>query len=244
MDRQEDSPTPDIRRHRGPRTSRFLTALLLALLTAANFSGCQIIIGTLLTLQGRPMATCEFTAMTKKKLAEKGKKVVVLATSTAEALSEEPSLDLDIIDSVSRRLQLDNVNVVDPYKVGAFIDENGGIKESTPLAPIGVKFKADYIVLFKFNKFGYGAPNTPGMFQGHASYKVVVVEMVKDKDATDGKRAKVIYNRAFESTFPKNRLVAADEAGTPELFKSKYMARISEDLTRLFVDYRPEDEIN
>jgi hypothetical protein len=243
MDRQADSPTPDSRKCR-LRTGGPLTPLLLALLMAVNFSGCQIIIGTLLTLQGRPMATCEFTSMTKKKLAEKGKKVVVISSATAEAQSEEPSLDLDIIDSVSRRLQLDNVNVVDPYKVGAWIDENGGIKEETPLAPIGVKFNADYIVLFKFNKFGYAAANTPGMFQGHASYKVVVVEMVKDKDATGGKRAKVIYNRAFESQFPTNRPVAADEAGTPEVFKSKYMSRISQDLTRLFVDYRPEDEIN
>jgi hypothetical protein len=82
------------------------------------------------------------------------------------------------------------------------------------------------------------------MYQGHASYKVVVVEMVKSKDADGGKRAKVIYNRAFESKFPTNRPVSADEAGTLEVFKSKYMSRISEDLTRLFVDFRPEEEIN
>src|SRR5262245_17081710 len=101
MERQADSPTP------GPRCQpgfRAVTALLLALLTSANFSGCQIIIGTLLTLQGRPMATCEFTAMTRKKLSEKGKRVVVLTSATAQAQAEEPSLDLDIIDSVSRRL--------------------------------------------------------------------------------------------------------------------------------------------
>ena len=244
MDRQADSATPFSPLERVPGTGRPVAVGLLALLAVVSISGCQIVIGTLMTLQGRPMTTCEFTSMTKKKLSEKGKKVVVLCSPTAQAQSEEPSLDLDIIDSVSRRLQTDSVDVVDPYKVGAWIDENGGIKEETPLAPIGTKFNADYIVLFKFNKFGYAAPNTPGMYQGHASYKVVVVEMVKDKDATDGKRAKVIYNRAFESKFPTNRPVAADEAGTLELFKSKYMSRISEDLTRLFVDFRPEDEIN
>jgi hypothetical protein len=241
MDRQADSPTPRSRCRPGLRAA---TALVLALLTGTSFPGCQIVIGTLMTLQGRPMATCEFTAMTKKKLAEKGKKVVVLSSSTAQAQIEERSLDLDIIDSVSRRLQLDNVDVIDPYKVGAWIDEHGGITEETPLEPIGVKFNADYIVLFKFNNFGYGAANTHGLYQGHASYKVVVVEMVKDKNAREGKRAKVIYNRPFESTFPKNRPVSADEAGTLEVFKSNYMSRLSQDLTRLFVDYRPEDEIN
>jgi len=241
MDRQADPRTPEFRHPRGVRPA---IALLLALLTGASFSGCQIIIGTLLTLQGRPMATCEFTAMTKKKLSEKGKRVVVLTSCASQAQANEPSLDLDIIDSVSRKLQLDNVNVVDPYKVGAWIDEHGGIKEETPLDPIGMKFNADYIVLFKFNDFGYNAANTSGLYQGHASYKVVVVEMVKDKNAKDGKRAKVIYNRPFESKFPKNRPVSADEAGTLEVFKSNYMSRLGQELTRLFVDYRPEDEIN
>ena len=156
----------------------------------------------------------------------------------------QPSLDLDIIDAVSRRLQIENVDVVDPHKVGTWIDDNGGIKESTKLDPIGVKFNADYIILIKFNSFGYREDHSPNLYRGHASYKVVVVEMVKDEHAKSGKRAKMLYSHAFGSKHPANRPVAVEEVGTPELFKSQYMARLSQDLARLFVDYEATDQIN
>ncbi len=245
MDRLANAQTRQLLLPRG--TGSFPRRALLmgvAGLLAGTLPGCQIIIGSLLTLQGRPKTTCEFTNMTHgKSLAEKGKKVVVLATSSAGAQSEEPSLDLDIIDSVSRRLQIENVDVVDPHKVGTWLDDNGGIKETTRLDPIGVKFNADYVVLFQFKDYGYREDNSPTLYRGHASYEVVVVEMVSDKNVKLGKRAKVIYKRHFESKYP-NRPISEDEAGTLEVFKTKYLARLSQDLTRLFVDYRPEDEIN
>jgi hypothetical protein len=245
MDRLADTQTqPHVLPRRTGTFRRRALLLVAAGLLAGTLPGCQIIIGSLLTLQGRPKTTCEFTNMTRgKSLAEKGKKVIVLSTSSWSAQREEPSLDLDIIDSVSRRLQIENVDVVDPHKVGTWIDDNGGIKDTTELDPIGVKFNADYIVLFTFTDYGYREDNSPSLYRGHASYKVVVVEMVSDRNAKRGKRAKVIYNRHFESKYP-NRPISEDEAGTLEVFKSKYMGRLSQDLTRLFVDYRPEDEIN
>ena len=77
-----------------------------------------------------------------------------ISSSAARAQWEEPSLDLDIIAEVSRRLKIENVDVVDPHMVGTWIDDNGGIDENTRLDPIGMKFNADYIILFKFNNFG------------------------------------------------------------------------------------------
>jgi hypothetical protein len=230
---------------RRPSAFRRRALLLAAAHLAATLPGCQIIIGTLMTLQGRPKTTCEFTRMTHgKSLAEKGKKVIVLSCSSAGAQSEEPSLDLDIIAEVSRRLQIENVDVVDPHKVGTWIDDNGGIKESTKLDPIGIKFNADYIILFNFSNFGYLEPNSQNLYRGHASYKVVVVEMVKNERSPGGKQARMLYSHAFESKYPLNRPVAVEEVGTPELFKSRYKARLSQELARLFVDYETSEEIN
>jgi hypothetical protein len=149
---------------------------LAAAFLVANFSGCQIVIGVLQILNGFPKTTCEFTAWTKKRLSEKGKRVIVVCSSPSAAQTEEPALDLDVIAVVSRRLKADNVTVVDPHKVTTWIDDNGGITESTDLAPIGVEFAADYIILFRFTDFGYLEPNSPGMFRGHASVTAVVDE--------------------------------------------------------------------
>lgn len=234
-------------RHPAPPSGRRLFRAAALCLTAAffvaSFSGCQIVIGVLQILNGFPKTTCEFTAWTKKRLSEKGKRVIVLCSSPSAAQTEEPALDLDVIAVVSRRLKADNVTVVDPHKVTTWLDDNGGITESTDLAPIGREFAADYIILFRFTDFGYLEPNSPGMFRGRASVKIVVVEMIDDKNAEGGKKAKIIYNKPFESKYPANRPVSAEEVGRPELFKSQFMGRLSDDLARKFIDYRPEDEI-
>src|SRR5262245_39052043 len=235
MDRPENSPLQNAPRSRGHSYLRFAAPLLSALLLAITLPGCQIIIGSLMTLQGRPKTTCEFTRMTHgKSMTEKGKKVLVVATASSSAQFGEPSLVFDVIGEVSRRLKTKNVDVVDPHLVGIWIDDNGGINEDTSLDPLGNKFNADYIILINFTDFGYHEQNSPNLYRGHAAYKVAVAEMVRDSKARDGKRAKLLYSHAFSSKYPQNRPQSVDEVGTPELFKSKYMARLSVELERLF----------
>ena len=224
------------------RRARGTRALFVALLIC-NLSGCQIVIGVLQIFQGFPKTTCDFTNMTHgRKLTEKNKKVVVLSSSVDSARVEVPSLDLDIISEVSRRLKIANIKIVDEHKVANWIDEHGNITTKTDLQPIGEHFKADFVVLFTFDDFGYREENSPDLYRGHASGKVVVAEMIDDGIKPGTKRAKVIYNKPFNSKYPLNRPVSADQEG-PDLFKQRFMLQLSQTLTRLFVDYRPEDEI-
>lgn len=217
-------------------------ALLLASLIC-SLSGCQIVIGVLQIAQGFPKTTCDFTKFTHgRKLTEKNKRVVVLSSSVNSARVEVPSLDLDIISEVSRRLKIADIKVVDEHKVNTWIDEQGNITPATDLELIGEHFKADFLVLFTFDDFGYREENSPDLYRGHASGKVVVAEMIDDGIKPGKKRAKVIYNKPFNSKYPQNRPVSADQEG-PDLFKQKFMGQLSQTLTRLFVDYRPEDEI-
>jgi hypothetical protein len=220
----------------------FVRALMLAFLFF-NFSGCQIVVGVLQILQGFPKTTCDFTTATNgRKLTEKNKKVIVLSSSVNAAQEELPSLDLDIIAAVSRQFKIANIKVVDEHKVATWIDDNGQITAATDLEPLGKHFKADFIVLFTFDDFGYLEENSPSLYRGHASGKVVVAEMTDDGVKPGTKRAKIIYNKPFNSKHPANRSISADMEG-PDTFKQKFMLQLSQTLTRLFVDYRPEDEI-
>ena len=224
------------------RCARGAQALLAALLIC-NLSGCQIVIGVLQIFQGFPKTTCDFTRITQgRKLTEKNKKVVVLSSSVDSARVEVPSLDLDIISAVSRQLKIANIKVVDDHKVAHWIDENDNITAATDLQPIGEHFKADFVVLFTFDDFGFREEHSPDLYRGHASGKVVVAEMIDDGIKPGTKRAKVIYNKPFNSKYPLNRPVSIDQEG-PDTFKQKFMGQLSQTLTRLFVDYRPEDEI-
>jgi hypothetical protein len=240
MDRLAD--LSNIRLIRAPGSAWRVVLPLLAALCLCQLSGCQIVIGVLQIFQGFPKTTCDFSKMTNRKLTEKGKKVIVLSTCSAGALSEEPSLDLDVIAEVSRRLKIENVRIVAPHKVATWIDDHGGITKDTDLEPIGTHFKADFIVLFTFDSYGYREDNSPGLYRGHAAGKVVVAEMVDSEFNPKKKRAKVIYNKPFDSKYPKERPMSADQEG-PDLFKRRFMGELSQTLTRLFIDYRPEDEI-
>ncbi|HLJ12411.1 MAG TPA: hypothetical protein VKU82_14550 [Planctomycetaceae bacterium] len=213
----------------------------MSLLLAGNLSSCQIVIGVLQMAQGFPKTTCDFTKMTKRSLAEKEKKVIVLSTSTAQAQSEQPSLDIDVIAEVSRRLKNENINVIADNKVADWIDDHGGVTEKTDLTEIGRKFRADFIVLFSFDDFGYREENSPGLYRGHAACKVVVVEMVGSKASVGTKSAKLVYSKPFNSKFP-NQPISAEREG-PDVFRQRYIGHLSQELVRLFVDYRPEDEI-
>ncbi|HEY2253475.1 MAG TPA: hypothetical protein VGH74_20515 [Planctomycetaceae bacterium] len=229
-----------------PRTLPLLLstarALLIALLLA-NLSSCQIVIGVLQIAQGFPKTKCDFTKTTHgRKLTEKDKRVVILSSSVDSARVEVPSLDIDIISAVSRQLKVAGVKVVDDHKVANWIDENDMITTATDLLPLGEHFKADFVVLFTFDDFGYREENSPSLYRGHASGKVVVAELVDDGIKPGKKRARVIYNKPFNSKYPLNRPVSVDQEG-PDTFKQKFMTQLGQTLTRLFVDYRPEDEI-
>jgi hypothetical protein len=218
-------------------------ALLAAALLLTSFSGCQIVIGVLQIFQGFPKTPSDFSVKTHhRSLAEKGKRVVVLCTSTPGSQSEEPSLDLDVMAEVSRRFKVEKIDVVPSHKVARWIDDRGQINLGTEIEPIAKAFKADFVVVFSFDDFGYLEENSPTMFRGHASCRIVVTELVDDKSTPTKKRAKVIYNCPFTTKFPNNRPISADQEG-PDLFKRRFMGQLCEQLTRKFVDYRPEDEI-
>lgn len=239
MDRRQHS-----RRER-PGASRALArriacGLLVTVLAGAS-SGCQIVIGVLMMLGGPPTIEADFKQYTKKSLADKGKKVVVLSTSNARSQSQHPSLDVDIIAEVSRRLKTQKIEVVDSHKVANWIDDHGGITDATDLAAIGPEFGADYIILFKFDDFALLEENTTNLYRGRAKGKVLVVEVTKGEGEKAKATARTIYNKPFDSKYPLHQPVSADTEN-PEVFKQGYLARLSEELAKLFYDHRPGEE--
>jgi hypothetical protein len=224
------------------RSLRLAEVMLLGLLLLAPLSGCQIVIGVLTTLQGFPKDDADFKKQTNgRRLDEKGKKVAILSTSESSAQSELPSLDLDVIAELTRRFQAQKIKVVDSHKINNWIDDNGGISDASDLAEIGPKFGADFIVLIKFNDFGFLEENSRNLYRGHAAGTVVVVEL---KPAAAGGKpvARQIYHRPFDSKYPLHQPISADQE-KPSLFKQRYLSRLSEELARLFYDHRPGEEM-
>jgi hypothetical protein len=217
---------------------RVACTLALAVLLASGLSGCQIVIGVLMLLQGKPTVPARFDSETRLSLAEKGKKVVVLCTSSMRAQAEHPSLDIDIITEVSRRLEGQNIDVVDSFKVARWIDDNGELTEKSNFEKLGKQFDADYIVLIRIEEFGFREGSSTQLFRGHALGTVSVM-LVKEADGRSW--TNTIFSHPIDSKYPLHQPLTAEES--PESFKQRYLSRFGEELARLFYEHAPGDDI-
>jgi hypothetical protein len=223
------------------RMLRIAWPLALSAVLLMPLAGCQIVIGVMQIFKGFPLEDADLKKQTGRSLDEKGKKVVILASSESGARAEHPSLDLDVIAELTRRFRVQQIDVIDSHKVNRWIDDNGGITNETDLAEIGPKFGADFIVLIKFDEFGFREDNSPSLYRGHARGTVVVVEL-KPAAVGDRKLAKQIYHRPFDSKYPVLQPISADQEKL-SVFKQRYLTRLSEELARLFYDHRPGDDM-
>jgi hypothetical protein len=210
----------------------------------APLSGCQIVAGVLMILKGFPKEDCDFKTQTNgRRLDEKDKKVVILCSSEPAAQAEHPSLDADVISELSRRFRSQEINVVDSHKITRWIDDNGGVTDDTDVSEIAGTFGADFVVLLKFQEFGFREQNSINLYRGHARGMVSVIEL---KRASAGSKpvARQIYNRPFDSMFPsQSRAPVSADQEKPSVFKQRYLTQLSLQLARMFYDHRPEDTI-
>lgn len=230
-----DVGTPSRRLYAAPGRRWALLALVLALVTCS--SGCQIIIGTLLSLGGRPLIDADFKVFTGKSLAEKGKKVVVICTAPENA-KDVSSLDLDIIADVSGKFRQHDINVIEPHKIQSWIDDNAGGVEEADLIEIGRKFDADYIVHIRLDQFTYKEQNSPNLFRGRTKGKLMVVQIDDIPGAKGRKRGKKIYDKGFSSVYPEHQPKSGEEI-SGQVFRKQYLERVSGEIAQFFYDHRP-----
>ncbi|RPI82570.1 MAG: hypothetical protein EHM42_09330, partial [Planctomycetaceae bacterium] len=165
--------------------------------TVLQLSGCQIVIGVLNMLQGPPMVTAHFTQITKKRLDEKNKKVVVLSTADSPALASHPSLPVDVAQQVAAKLRVKGVKTADAAEVTKYLETGAMIDERSDFGEIGRKFEADYVVLISFEEFSTRQENSAGLYRGTARAKIYVWELTKkgDEDA----KAERIYRKVHDT---------------------------------------------
>lgn len=224
----------------GRALSRCLQVALLSVLMVSA-PGCQIVIGVMMMLGGRPMLDADFKTMTKKEMTD-AKKVVVLCTSPEKAQGDMTALDLDILAEVSRRMRANKINIVDAHKVGSWIDDNGGELNKSDLVEIGRKFKCDYIVHIEIEEFSCTEPNSPNLFRGRAKGSISVLTMEETSKGSGKKRAKKIYDKVFSSTYPVHQPVSSEQRSI-DVFRKEFLNRLSDELARTFYDHRPGEDI-
>ena len=188
-------------------------------------------------LFGDPKITSVFEKRTRVNLVKDGKKIVVVC-STPEAIKTDlPSLNVDLLEGLTRRLKRHGIAVVKPDDVATWMDDNGGDWGSpTELAQ---QFDADYIVHVDLNQFDFQKENSPSLYQGRAMGDVVGYRV-----ETVGQRKEAIedFREVFTSVYPPLYPIETDRV-MAKTFRKRFLDRVSGQLAQLFYDHRASERI-
>lgn len=240
MDRQTYHPADSPVQTRSSRSLARRTAIWTVLcLTLGLLPGCQIIIGVLAMVQGLNTQDADFKAYSRESLPKSNKKVAVLCWTPNSARTQYGGLDADIINEVTRRLRQAEIDVVAPYKISKFLDDNTTELKNLPAAELCKKFKADYLILIEINSLSFFEENSKDLYRGTATGRVSTVKATKDgKDL----KVSVIYNHPISSKYPIHQPIPAEQRDH-DVFCREFVARLSEEIARLFYDHRPGEDI-
>jgi hypothetical protein len=190
-------------------------------------SGCNYVVLLGYLIGGPPSIEPEFDAITGKSMTEKDVTVAVVCAAPREVKFDFDDIDKQIARYVSHRLNQNEIKVVNPELVQAWLDENSDWDQP---ADIGAALGVTYVIFIDLSNFGLYEENSPNLFRGRAEGIVTVVEM--DDDGNGEK----IFSHEITSKFPHS-VPRSTETTTYSRFKGEYLSSLSDEIGRLFYSY-------
>ncbi|HEY3967786.1 MAG TPA: hypothetical protein VGM05_24705 [Planctomycetaceae bacterium] len=208
---------------------------VIVLLAVIAFSGCQSVMMLGYLIGGPPTVEPDFHKKTNKETL-KGKKKVTLVYCYApkELKFDNESVDYDLAKHVAYQLNGNDIKVVDPDRVYAWLDKNWRWKKPSE---IGAAFKCNYIIHIDLMDYSLFEANSTYLNRGRADCIVNVIKM--DEDRKDGT---VIYTRPIKSNFPIRGPIDSNTMPQNE-FKKRYLSFLSDEIGRLFYSTETGNDI-
>jgi hypothetical protein len=196
-------------------------------------SGCSLGVMAGKMLRGEPLVTSQFKSMTGTDLTKGEHKLVVICSTPASVDGDLSSLNIDLIDGITRRMKIQGVKVIDPDEVAKWIDDNGGV--ITDPSEMAKAFKADYVAWIEVYTFSLKEENSPKLLRGRTSGFIRVYQV---EEVSGERMALSAFNTEFNTTFPEHKPVS--ETGRSALtFQKEFTDRICDELAEKFYDHRP-----
>lgn len=212
---------------------RRCAALLLTIAVMCGSTGCNAVVLLGYLIGGPPSIEPEFNKQTKKDLAAKGKRILVLV----EAPDEVNNMDFDAVDrelakTLAVQLIVNKITVIDPDRVYGWLASNPDYEKP---AEVGAHFKADYVVHVDLTDWNLYEENTQEMYRGRSEFIVNVIEM-------KGKTGSVIWTKSKTSRFPTRVPISVTQYPRAQ-FKKTYMTRLGDEIGSLFYPTFAGDDI-
>lgn len=212
-------------------------ALLFAAVLIGSVGGCSLGVMAGRAIFGDPKLASEFRTRTGIDLTKDAKKLLVVVRTPSSIEGELPSLDLDLIDAVSRKLKVHGVQIVNPDDVAKWIDKNGGRFDHA--SELAREFDTDFIAIIDVDTFSLRDPGSPNLFHGSASGQMQVFEV---QEIAGTKEAQQVFAGNFRNQYPPHGPVPADSLSS-KMFEKRFIDNLSDRLGSRFYDYRLGDEM-
>ena len=216
---------------------RVCSALLAALALFSGVSGCSLGVMAGRAIFGDPKTPSEFRSRTGVDLTKAEKKLLVVVRTPQSLEGDLPSLDLDLIDAISRKLKLHGVQIVNPDDVAKWIDKNGGRFDHP--SELAREFDTDFIAVIDVDTFSLHDTGSPNLFHGSTSGQMLVFEVRKIDGA---KETLQVFSGNFRNQYPPHGPVPADSL-SPKMFEKRFLDHLSDRLGSRFYDSKFGDEI-
>ena len=222
-------PRRELRRGRVMLIS--LTALLLVSVT-----GCSLGVMAGKMLMGDPRQTSPFHAKTGTDLTKGKHSVVITCTAPHGILARYPSLQIDMVDRVTRILETHGIDVVSSDKVGAWYDDHGDWGDYSELAR---EFEADFIMNIELRRFTDLVPDSENLLQGDAEGQVLVHKVTNEELRPTYEVLRQNFHLMFPESYPVPR-----ENRSEQIFLEGFMDRTALHLAQMLYDHKASETVH
>lgn len=228
-------PVCETSARRLPKSLRWLSGMLVALLLTVGISGCNYVVLLGYLIGGPPSIEPDYDALSGKSMTDKGVVVAVACFAPKEVLYDFSRIDRELARFVSMRLHQHEIKVIQPDVIQQWIDEN---KDYDEPEEIGLGVGATHLIYIDLTQFTIYEENSQDLYRGRSEAFVTVYEL--DKKEGTGEQ---VYSKEMISRFPLAVPRSAQEVSRPA-FLMQYLTRLSEEIGRLFYEHYTGDDIS
>lgn len=186
-------------------------------------------------LLGDPIQPSGFEVATGVSLQEEEKKVLIHCSAPSYLSDEFDTLTTDIQEELIRRLKRRGMAVMHADAAADVLDSFSGHFDPNLLA---MQLEdVDYIFHVQFESFSYREDNSPNLYRGRATGRVVGHEI---KGEAGGRHSVQVYDQQFNTTHPSTHPVAADQM-PKTVFIRRFTDKLADELGQTFYGVQNSD---
>ncbi|MFV0443606.1 MAG: hypothetical protein ACK5Q5_08545 [Planctomycetaceae bacterium] len=215
-----------------PLYARILLTVVCGL--SLMLPGCAQFALVGLLLGGPPHIEPEFDRETGDSLVGVESKVVVVCYTDPRLKLKFSKLDAEVATYVTRLMQLNRINAVEPEAVRAWIDEHPDWETADE---IGAALEADYVVEVEVTDFDLYETHSTTLYRGRTTAYLRTYKL--GEDATTAER---VFSKDINFMYP-TKMARSSYDLTEIEFKREFLSRLGEEIGFMFYPSYNGDKI-